>query len=198
MGLLDWNWWMKRKKNSLFFERMRAHLQNHLSGDLCGDWEGWQRGVLSNTVGWTSSAFILSVGGEGALTGRGRWRCLFKQLLCANVFSWGSARWHPDPQALGQLSPESQSLPLWPRCDTDFPVSLCWLVNKSPDFCFCFPLVVFIEQSRGGCKDAWLNIDTGKTLLDLLFLKNFRSHKPGLTLFYALIGLPQFLRNGEF
>lgn len=54
-----------------------------------------------------------------------------------------------------QRRPESQALPLSPRCDTGLPVSLCWFANRSPWFCFCFPVVVSTEHGQSG--GYWLD-----------------------------------------
>lgn len=47
---------------------------------------------------------------------------------------------------LEQMRPESQELPLRPRCGAGFPVPWCWFVNRSP--CFCFLVVVSTKHRQ--------------------------------------------------
>lgn len=140
MDLPGWNWWIKWEK--------RIHCFLKGGGPICRIiWQGTS--IDPGKIGRASFCPALESKPPrpsfSGLAGRGRWWRLFKQLLHASMFSCSSARGQPDPRALGEFSPESQCLPPWPRCDTDFPVSLCWFTNRSLHFCFyfCLPVIVF-------------------------------------------------------
>lgn len=134
---------------------MRPHLQNHLARNLYRDWKDWQRGFCSALEGeppWLSFS---------ALAGRRRWR-LFKQLLCANVFS---CCWHPDPWALSQSSPES-------HCGPDVTLTFLFLFATSwikPTFLFLFLFFSGCFYRSGPRKDAWLNTNIRKKHLCWIF-----------------------------
>lgn len=191
MDLLDWNWWIKEKKNSLFFERARPHLQNHLARNLYGDWKDWQGGfcsALESEPPWLSFS---------ALAGRGRWWRLFKQLLCANGFLVGK-----DTLTLGPPASPAQKASLC-HCGPDVTLTFLFFFASS----WIKPTSLFLFLFSSGClyrtgprKDACLNTNIREKHLCefFVFLNIFRSHKPAMLLFYALLGWPQILGTEGF